>query len=488
MAPADSSSDIVFFGVLGDLAQRKLLPAIYQLERAGLLPDDCRILGLARTALDDGGFRDICAASLQRFVPEAELDTACSARFLQRLSFLQLDFNDPAGFKALASRLDHKRHCIFYYATPASLYGPISQALAEANCLHERCRVVLEKPIGHDRPSSAEVNDQVAGFFDESQIYRIDHYLGKETVQNLIALRFANPIFSSQWNSRHISHVEITVAEKVGIEGRWGYFDDAGQLRDMVQNHLLQLLTLTAMDPPASLDADAVRDAKVALLKSLKPLEGALLNTHVVRGQYSAGEIDNQPVPGYLEEDGANTASRTESFVALKVEIDNPRWQDTPFFLRTGKRLPAKCSQIVVHFKPQPDALFAADPVAGDNRLIIRIQPNEGIALNLFSKHQGLDRDMALRNDPMQLNFAEAFGSRRIADAYERLLLEVIHGNQSLFVRRDEIEHAWQWCDRLLAHWQQQPNPPEPYPAGSWGPDSADKLIAEQGWSRHESE
>ncbi|WP_250135298.1 glucose-6-phosphate dehydrogenase, partial [Pseudomonas aeruginosa] len=350
--------------------------------------------------------------------------------------------------------------------------------------LAERTRVVLEKPIGHDLESSREVNEAVARFFPESRIYRIDHYLGKETVQNLIALRFANSLFETQWNQNHISHVEITVAEKVGIEGRWGYFDQAGQLRDMVQNHLLQLLCLIAMDPPSDLSADSIRDEKVKVLRALEPIPAEQLASRVVRGQYTAGFSDGKAVPGYLEEEHANRDSDAETFVALRVDIRNWRWSGVPFYLRTGKRMPQKLSQIVIHFKEPPHYIFAPEQRSLiSNRLIIRLQPDEGISLQVMTKDQGLGKGMQLRTGPLQLSFSETYHAARIPDAYERLLLEVTQGNQYLFVRKDEVEFAWKWCDQLIAGWERLSEAPKPYPAGSWGPVASVALVARDGRS-----
>ncbi|MGL6249399.1 MAG: glucose-6-phosphate dehydrogenase, partial [Billgrantia desiderata] len=339
----------------------------------------------------------------------------------------------------------------------------------------------------YDFESSCEINDAIGEVFPESRVYRIDHYLGKETVQNLIALRFANPLFGTQWNQNHISHVEITVAEQVGIEGRWGYFDRAGQLRDMVQNHLLQLVCLIAMDPPANLDADAIRDEKVKVLKALQPFSEAKLNRDVVRGQYIAGTINGKGVPGYLEEEGANRESGTETFVAMKTGVSNWRWAGVPFYLRTGKRMPEKLSQIVIHFRQQAHYIFDPDQRnLAANKLVIRLQPDEGIALEVLTKDSGLDRGMRLRRGPLHLDFGSAFPQERIPDAYERLLLEVMKGRQYLFVRRDEVEHAWHWCDSLIAAWEEMGEPPRRYPAGSWGPVASIAMITQDGRSWYE--
>ncbi|MBU2013574.1 MAG: glucose-6-phosphate dehydrogenase, partial [Gammaproteobacteria bacterium] len=351
---------LALFGALGDLALRKLFPALYQLDRAGLLPTETRLLALARESGEAASHLAMIEEHLRRHVGERDLDEAVLQRFMARLDYLSMDFRRAEDFAALADKAGNADSIVAFFATPASVYGAICAGLAEAG-LAERTRVVLEKPIGHDLESSREVNDAVARFFPEDRTYRIDHYLGKDTVQNLIALRFANSLFETQWNQNHISHVEITVAETVGIEGRWGYFDQAGQLRDMIQNHLLQLLCLIAMDPPSDLSADSIRDEKVKVLKALAPIAPEHLGQQLVRGQYVAGSILGRHVPGYLEEENSNTQSDTETFVALRAEICNWRWAGVPFYLRTGKRMPQKLSQIVIHFKAPPHYIFAPE-------------------------------------------------------------------------------------------------------------------------------
>ncbi|MFW6346138.1 MAG: glucose-6-phosphate dehydrogenase [Halomonas sp.] len=485
---AGTEIDLALFGALGDLAQRKLFPALFHLEREGLLDPDTRLLGLARQELDADAFRARIDKALRTYIKAEELDREALARFRERLDYRQLDFTQPEGYTAIREwRQDAGRPMVVYLSVAANIYGDICRNLEAGGCLDDESRVVVEKPIGYDLASSAEVNDAIGAVFPETRVYRIDHYLGKETVQNLIALRFANPLFGTQWNQNHISHVEITVAEKVGIEGRWGYFDDAGQLRDMVQNHLLQLVCLIAMDPPANLDADAIRDEKVKVLKALKPFTDDMLGRDVVRGQYTAGTIAGKTVPGYLEEEGANTGSYTESFVAMKTGVQNWRWAGVPFYLRTGKRMPEKLSQIIIHFRQQPHYIF--DPDQRDlaaNKLVIRLQPEEGIALEVLTKDSGLDKGMRLRRGPLHLDFNSAFPKSRIPDAYERLLLEVMKGQQYLFVRRDEVEHAWQWCDNLIAAWADRDEPPRRYPAGSWGPVASIAMITQDGRSWYE--
>ncbi len=477
------ATTFALFGALGDLALRKLFPALYQLDRAGLLHGGTKLLALSRDAGDPHTHMATIEQAIRRYVPDADIDESVLARFLERMQYLTIDFRRREDFAPLVRMVAPEMPLIAYFATPASVYGSICENLAHAG-LAEQTRVVLEKPIGHDLASSRVVNDAVAEFFPESRIYRIDHYLGKETVQNLIALRFANSLFETQWNQHHISHVEITVAETVGIEGRWGYFDQAGQLRDMIQNHLLQLLCLIAMDPPSDLTADSIRDEKVKVLKALAPITPEMLSQRVVRGQYASGSVNGKTVPGYLEEENSNAESSTETFVALRADICNWRWSGVPFYLRTGKRMAQKVSQIVIHFKEPPFYIFAPEQRSLiSNRLIIRLQPDEGIALQVMTKEQGLDKGMHLRSGPLQLNFSETYKRSRIPDAYERLLLEVMQGNQNLFVRKDEIEYAWKWCDQLIDGWSRLGDTPKLYPAGSWGPVASIALITRDGRS-----
>lgn len=488
MSEQTPSVDLALFGALGDLALRKLYVAMYHLDREGLLADDARILGLARQDYEAEAYRARVRDALESRVDASERTEESMERFVSRLEYAQVDFTTVDGYSKIADwRKDSSRPLVVYLSVPASLYGDICQHLDSSGCLDEHSRVVVEKPIGYDLDTSIEINDAIGAVFDETSIYRIDHYLGKETVQNLLALRFANPLFGDQWNQSKISHVEITVAETVGIEGRWGYFDQAGQLRDMVQNHLMQLLCMIAMDPPSNLDADSIRDEKVKVLKALRPIEGDMLNTDVVRGQYIAGSVGGKQVPGYLDEEDANTESRTETFVAFKTEVSNWRWAGVPFYLRTGKRMPEKLSQIVIHFRQQPHYIFDPDQRSlAANKLIIKLQPEEGIALQVLTKDSGLDKGMRLRQGPLHLDFHKAFPKARIPDAYERLLLEVIKGQQYLFVRRDEIEFAWRWVDTLIEGWQARDVPPKRYPAGSWGPVSSIAMITKDGFSWYE--
>ncbi|MBA1263421.1 glucose-6-phosphate dehydrogenase [Stutzerimonas stutzeri] len=477
------ATTFALFGALGDLALRKLFPALYQLDRAGLLNDGTRILALSREPGEPSAYLERITQALRRHVPAAQLDEQALERFQARFACLTMDFRNAEDYATLAASVSPDMPLIAYFATPAAVYGAICEHLSTAG-MAGQTRVVLEKPIGHDLESSRVINEAVARHFPETRIYRIDHYLGKETVQNLIALRFANSLFETQWNQHHISHVEITVAETVGIEGRWGYFDQAGQLRDMIQNHLLQLLCLIAMDPPSDLTADSIRDEKVKVLKALAPIPVERLGQQVVRGQYVAGSVAGKAVPGYLEEENSNARSGTETFVALRADICNWRWSGVPFYLRTGKRMGEKVSQIVIHFKEPPFYIFAPEQRSLiSNRLIIRLQPDEGISLQVMTKEQGLDKGMHLRSGPLQLNFSETYQSSRIPDAYERLLLEVMQGNQNLFVRKDEVEYAWKWCDQLIEGWSRIGDAPKAYPAGSWGPVASIALITRDGRS-----
>ncbi|NRA71023.1 MAG: glucose-6-phosphate dehydrogenase [Gammaproteobacteria bacterium] len=475
-------TDIVIFGCQGDLARRKLLPSLYQLECAGLLAQDSRIIGVARGDISSEEYQQEVELSLKEFIQE-ELDQDIVAKLVAKIDYVALDLTDINSFDKLQQMMGNEPvGLVNYFAVPASIYGNICQGLAHVGLNHSLSRVVLEKPIGSNLESSNKVNDDVAAYFSELQTYRIDHYLGKETVLNLLDLRFANSLFASQWDNRSIDHVQITVAEEVGIEGRWGYFDQAGQMRDMLQNHLVQILTLVAMDPPLSLDADAIRDEKVKVLKALKPINVDNVYENTVRGQYAKGFIDGKAVPGYLEEEGANTISTTESFVALKVEIENWRWAGVPFYLRTGKRMSSKVSEIVVYFKNPSHNLFKEYyRELPSNKLTIRLQPEEGVEIQMLNKVPGLEQTQRLQTTKLDLSFNQAFEGKRIADAYERLLLEVINGNQALFVRRDEVEASWTWCDGILSAWKSTGQTLRPYAAGSSGPVASVALIARDG-------
>jgi len=481
--------DFVLFGTKGDLARRKLLPSLFQLEKANLLDPATRILGVARQDISLDEYVAMVRTNIESFGGE-EICEETWLLFYKRLDYVCVDMMNIDSYGIFKDHVDKTRTMICYLATPPSLFGDICRGLNAANVIDESVRVVLEKPLGHDLESSKVINDQVAEFFTESQIYRIDHYLGKETVLNLIALRFANSIFATNWDHNCIDHVQISVAESVGIEGRWGYFDEAGQMRDMVQNHLLQILTLIAMEPPTTLDANSIRDEKLKVLKALRPINATNVASDTVRGQYVGGFVKGQEVPGYLDEEGANTESKTETFVAVKAHLDNWRWAGVPFYLRTGKRLPSKTSEVVIFFKRQPHNLFGESfSQLPANKLTIRLQPDEGVEVTVMNKVPGLNGTgpMKLQKSKLNLSFSETFKDERIADAYEKLLLEVMKGNQALFVRRDEVEQAWTWVDGIFKAWSMTDELPEPYQAGTWGPSASIAMLARDDRAWYES-
>ena len=483
-----SFATIVIFGATGDLAQRMLFPSLYNLDADGLLGSDVRIHGAARSKLDDGSFRDQVSTALDNHLPEGRTDPAIKARFLDRLGYCPVDVDTPADFDCLAAKIGPAKDSgvAFYLSTPPSLFAPVVAGLKSVGLTGPATRVAMEKPIGHDLPSSREVNTAVAHGFDEDQVFRVDHYLGKETVQNLLVLRFGNMLFEPLWNSQGIEHVQITVAETVGLEGRVSYYDGVGALSDMVQNHMLQLLALVAMEPPASSTATAVRDEKVKVLRSLRPLDAATANTHSVKGQYRSGAIDGKPVAGYADELGK--PSDTETFVAVKAHLDNWRWKGVPFYLRTGKRLPMRHSEILIQFKPVPHSIFSGrGPGLEANCLLIRLQPNEGMSLSIMTKEPGLDRGgVALREVELDVSLTAAFEGQRRRVAYERLLLDLLEGDTTLFVRADEIEAAWTWVDSIHNAWQAAGVTVKPYTAGTWGPSASMGMIERDGASWHE--
>ncbi len=474
--------DFVLFGVYGDLARRKLLPSLYRLDKAGLLAPATRIVGVARKDLEPGSFLASAEENLGAFLKEP-LDETTWGRFAGRLHYVRVDMAQQDEYTGLREVVDQQeRVTVAYFAVPPSVYGDVCRGLAAAGLATPRARVVLEKPIGTDLASSRTINDAVAEVFDEEQIYRIDHYLGKETVLNLIALRFANSIFTTNWDHNTIDHVQITVAEELGVEGRWGYFDKSGQLRDMVQNHLLQILTLVSMEPPVTLDAESIRNEKLKVLKALRPITRDNAADTTVRGQYASGFLKGGPVPGYLEEEGGNTNSTTETFVALRVDIDNWRWAGVPFYLRTGKGMCKKLTEVVIYFKKLPHNIFKGSyRTLPPNKLTIRLQPDEGMEVSILNKVPGIGEGVKLQQTVLDLSFSEAFRTKRIADAYERLLLEAMGGNQALFIRRDEVEQAWAWIDSIQEAWADLNEPPKTYAAGTWGPVASVALMARDG-------
>jgi glucose-6-phosphate 1-dehydrogenase len=478
--------DCVVFGATGDLTLRKLLPALYYRFRDGQMPAESRVIGAARSKLSDDDFRQRAAQALEKHVPAEDREHGTVDRFLTQLHYVSIDATAPdADWGKFRDILDPARVRVFYLATSPDLYGPTCEALATNGMVTEHSRVVLEKPIGHDLESAHAIIERVGKVFSEDQTFRIDHYLGKETVQNLMALRFANTIFERLWTADVIDHVQITVAETVGLEGRAGYYDKSGAMRDMLQNHMLQLLCLIAMEPPVSLDADRVRDEKLKVLRALRPMEPHEVPHLTVRGQYTQGAVDGKPVPGYQQDLGADEPSHTESFVALKAEVRTWRWSGVPFYLRTGKRLPNKVSEIVIKFRKPPFEIFP--PEAGEwhsNTLIIRLQPEEGMRLEMMTKDPG-PGGLRLSPTGLDIKFETTFG-RRFPDAYERLLMDTVRGNPTLFMRRDEVEAAWTWVEPILEAWSSHPDRPKPYSAGSWGPTAAIALIERDGRTWHE--
>ncbi len=488
MAPGNAleSFDYIVFGATGDLTMRKLLPALYHRFRDRQIPDDARIVGAARSAMSDDEFRGRAEGALRRFVKPDALDDGLVRRFLGMVFYASVNGAEAESswdnLTRLFGEVGQERIRVFYLATSPDLYGRICENLSGHGLITGATRVVLEKPIGHDLDSARAINDEVGRHFDERRIFRIDHYLGKETVQNLIALRFANPVFERLWNADAIDHVQITAAETVGVEGRGDYYDRSGALRDMIQNHLLQVLCLVAMDPPGSLGADDLRNEKLKVLRALKPITAADVPRVAVRGQYGRGLVGGEIVPAYLEELGEGRQSDTETFVAIRAEVHSWRWGKVPFFLRSGKRLPSKLSEIVVQFRETPWSIFPnrLEP----NRLIIRLQPEEGIQLSIMNKDPGPD-GMVLRQANIDVSFEKAF-STRYPDAYERLLMDTVRGDPVLFMRRDEVEAAWTWVEPILKAWQDRPGSLHHYGAGSWGPAAAHDLISSTGHAWHE--
>ncbi len=475
-----SDFDLVLFGGSGDLAMRKLLPAMYSRDVCNDLPATARIICVGRGEWSQEEFLEAVESNSKPHIKDTPSDDNW-ARFLKRLVYVAIDATDVRTYGTLvdALRKDETLTRVYYLATPPSLFARICDNLAATGLATPNSRVVLEKPLGRDVASAKQINADVGKVFSESQIYRIDHYLGKETVQNLLALRFGNILFEPLWRREWISDVQITIAEKIGVGNRLGYYDNSGALRDMLQNHLLQLLCIVAMEPPTSISPDAVRDSKLQVLRSLKRFTPTTLAQNIVRGQYRAGYVDGQPVPGYRDEPDAPRHSRTETFVALKAEIDTWRWAGVPFYLRTGKRMADRLAEIVVRFKHIPHSIFN-QPTSSfqPNSLVIRLQPDEGLSLNLMAKTPG--DSMRLKQAELELDFREQFKAPRM-EAYERLLLDVLRGQLTLFMRGDELEAAWEWVEPILDHWEQDETTPAPYASGTWGPAASSALIGRDG-------
>ena len=465
--------DLVIFGGTGDLARRKILPGLFRRFMSGQMPKDSRIIGAARADLDSDGYRQMIREAVEEFSPEEAKNKDCLNEFLDQLRYVPIDAMGDSGWKELAGIIRKDLVNAFYFSVGPSLFGALAERLHKYDIADKTSRIVVEKPFGRNLESAKELNQVLAKHFNEHQIYRIDHYLGKETVQNLMAVRFANILFEPLWNAQYVDHIQITVAETVGVGGRGGYYDKSGAMRDMVQNHLMQLFCLIAMEPPSRFDSDAVRDEKLKVIRALEPVDAH----HIVRGQYDASDKE----PSYRD-DAGDAKSRTESFIALKCHISNWRWAGTPFYLRTGKKLKARASEIAVVFKDAPHSIFGQETGKHRNILTIRLQPNEGITLGVTIKEPG-PGGMRLLDVPLDMTFADALGDEieDVADAYERLIMDVIRGNQTLFMRGDEVEAAWAWTDPIIEDWEARHDVPKPYDVGSSGPEDAQMLMHRDG-------
>jgi len=493
---AAEACTVVLFGASGDLTRRKLMPALYNLAWGGSLSGPLAVVGVARREKTDASFRAEMKEAVAEFSRRKPIDAAVWTEFERAVSYVRGAAEDASTYEALRAHLEHVdrergtgENRLFYLAVPPSEFGPIVDGLRASRLIapvgQERSggpwtRIVFEKPFGHDLSSARALNDAIASAFDESQVFRIDHYLGKETVQNLLVFRFANSLFEPLWGRGHVDHVQITVAEDIGVEGRGAFYEQTGVTRDIVENHLMQLLCLVAMEPPIALAADAVRDEKVKVLRSLRRMERSDVARNVVRGQYARGVVRAEVVPGYREEANVSPDSRVETYVAMKIFVDNWRWSGVPFYVRAGKRLARRVTEIAVIFGEIPHALFRApDGGIAPNVLSVRVQPDEGIALRFVSKEPG--QQTILRDVAMDFRYGATFGSNT-PEAYERLLLDAIRGDATLFTRRDEAEQQWAYIDPVLDAWAADGHPPPPtYPAGSWGPERADDLLAHDG-------
>jgi glucose-6-phosphate 1-dehydrogenase len=482
MANRTPVSKLLLFGATGDLAQRMLLPSLYGLHADGLLPEGLTITGTARSENSDESYRKFAKDALEKFVPKDRMDAKAIKSFLERVQYQALDATDMAHYKDLSAKVgDVAGGLAIFLSTAPSLFEAVIRGLESAGLAGETVRIGLEKPLGYDLESSREINDTVATAFPEERTFRIDHYLGKETVQNILALRFGNSFFEPVWNARGIDNVQITISETVGLEERAAYYDGAGALRDMVANHMLQLLALIAMEPPARFDGNAIRDEKAKVFRSLRLIEPQDAPRDTVTGQYGAGASGGEIVKGYIDE--LTKPSTTETFVAIKAHVDNWRWQGVPFYLRTGKRMPTRRSEIAIQFKPVPHSMFSnRGGLLQPNVLVIRLQPEEYVQLLVMAKEPGLDRDgIRLREVPLNLSLDAEFAGSRRRIAYERLLLDLIEGDQTLFVRRDEVEAQWTWIDAIRAGWVANDMKPKSYASGSWGPSAAIALTERDG-------
>jgi len=481
---------MVIFGASGDLTYRKLIPALYALYNQKMLPEKFHVLGVSRTAITDEAFQDKMIEGIRKFSENIHLNERQIQEFITHISYFQMDMSSPDEYLRLKSALEEintkegtDNNYLFYLSTPPSLFSVIAGNLSKAdlnNTSDGIKRLIIEKPFGYDLESGLRLNRQLHEAFNENQIYRIDHYLGKETVQNLLVMRFANGIFEPLWNRNYVDHVEITSAESIGVEGRGGYYDGSGALRDMLQNHLLQVVGLTAMEPPSSMDADDIRNETMKVMHSLKPIKEEDVATQVIRGQYTASHVRGESIPGYREEAGVNPESRTETFVAMKFYIDNWRWGGVPFYIRTGKRLPTRVTEVVIHFKPTPQNVFQNDDICkSGNQLIIRIQPDEGILLKFGLKQPGIGFNVKTVN--MDFHYSE-LSDVHLPSAYERLIYDAMIGDSTLYARSDAVEAAWEFVAPIQKVWNSDPNQKiYGYPAGTWGTENADALFEEQG-------
>ena len=470
--------NIVIVGGEGDLAFRKLYPALFSLHKENLLADCTKVIGFGRGKYTPEKFVSTMREWTVNSDYVKEVDDAVWKSFCKRIVHFVGDATDIDDLKRLRKQVGDDE-MVFYLSTPPSIFAPICEAMGAAGVVTESTRLVVEKPLGSSEETFGQINDTLFKTFAEHQTYRIDHYLGKETVQNLLALRFANIFFEPLWNRHYIDHIQITVAESVGASGRWNYYDESGALRDMVQNHLLQLVCLVAMEFPARNRANDIRDEKLKIIRCLKPIDASNVQAKTVRGQYTEGSIGKELVPSYMEEkDAVGSTSNTETFVAIKAEIENNRWEGVPLYLRTGKRMENRYSEIVIQFKPVVFRFIDVDPNAiNNNSLVIRLQPNEGIQMNLMNKVPGLSESNSLQNVGLNLSFEEAFEDHRSPSAYERLLLDVTRGDQTLFMRSDELRAAWNWVDGIIDGWEQTKQPLSKYKAGSTGPDDSLGLL-----------
>ena len=477
------SFNLVLFGGTGDLSWRKLMPALFQAFRHGTLPSGGRIIGVARDEHTDTQYRELIRTRFEQVDLAKRPSTEEFDRFAAMLFYQRMDLSKPEAYATLAARLGERPAdtTVIYLATSPNLFTTVCEQLGAAGLNTPQTRVVLEKPLGQDLASNRQINHTVLQHFSEKQVFRIDHYLGKPSVQNLMALRFGNALFEPVWRREHIANIQITIAEDLGVEKRGGYYDGIGALRDMVQNHALQLLCAIGMEPPINAHADAIRDEKLKVLRSLKPWTPANLSQHSVRGQYAAGTIAGAAVPGYLQETGVSPHSQTETFVALRTEIANWRWAGVPFYIRTGKRLAGREAHIVVNFHPAPHAIFNT-PAGLANKLVIQLQPKDGLELHLMAQGQTNRRDTSsLSSVQLDLDFDKRFGIERVG-AYERLLLDVIDGRLNLFVRSDEQEEAWRWVEPVMESWKNDAEGPRPYASGTWGPSASSAMIARDGY------